>query len=83
MKLTKHATRNRAQWNTWADDYVASAERNWAPDAKVSWGIWDIPETEAKLFGPAGIERFRGAVAIEWIQRSFRSRRRSRGVRRS
>ncbi|MCW2921304.1 MAG: uncharacterized protein JWL76_1178 [Thermoleophilia bacterium] len=65
MDLTAHATRNRDQWNAWAGDYVASAERNWAPDAKITWGIWDIPESEAKLFGPAGIERFSGSVAVE------------------
>lgn len=65
MELTEHATRNQAQWNRWAEDYVAPAERHWAPDADVTWGMWHVPERELQLFGPGGIARFRGKDAIE------------------
>ena len=65
MDLTEHATRNRAQWNDWAHDYVASAERNWAPGAEISWGIWDIPEADVQLFGEGGIARFEDRDVIE------------------
>ncbi len=37
--------RNRAEWTTWAADFVAGAERNWATD-RISWGIWDVGESE-------------------------------------
>jgi SAM-dependent methyltransferase len=65
MDLTEHATRNRAQWNEWADQYVEPAERQWAPDHEPSWGIWDIPEAEVRLFGDGGIARWTGHDAIE------------------
>ena len=65
MELTEHATRNRAQWNEWANDYVASAERNWAPGAAITWGIWDIPDTDVAFFGEGGIERFAGRDVVE------------------
>lgn len=64
MDLTEHAARNRAQWNEWAGEYVEPAERKWEP-GEPSWGIWNIPEREAQLFGEAGIERFAGRDAIE------------------
>ena len=66
MDLTEHATRNRAQWNEWAAEYVPSAERNWQPGAPVTWGMWDVPESQVQLFGAGGIERERGgAFALE------------------
>lgn len=57
MDLTEHATRNRAQWNEWANDYVAPAEANWSA-SEPTWGIWGIPEPEAKVFGDGGIEQW-------------------------
>ncbi len=64
MELSEHAVRNRAQWNEWASDFVPSAEHNWAtPD--VTWGVWDIPERDAGLFGDAGIEQWAGTDVIE------------------
>ncbi|MCW2923169.1 MAG: type 11 methyltransferase, partial [Thermoleophilia bacterium] len=64
MDLTEHAARNRDQWDRWASDYVPSAERNWAT-ADPTWGIWDITEADAQLFGAEGIARFAGRDAIE------------------
>ena len=63
MDLTEHAARNRAQWNEWATDYVAPAERNWATST-ASWGIWGIAEAKDRVFGD-GIERFAGCDAVE------------------
>jgi len=42
-----HVARNRAAWNVTAAGYVESGRRNWA--AEPSWGIWSIPEREAKV----------------------------------
>ena len=64
MDLTEHATRNRAQWNEWAHEYAEPGRRHWAA-SDPSWGIWQIPEADARLFGEAGIERFDGADALE------------------
>ena len=40
--------RNRAEWTTWAADFVESAERNWATD-RISWGVWDVAEDELRV----------------------------------
>jgi SAM-dependent methyltransferase len=47
-ELPEHVRRNRAHWDSLADRYVANAERNWASD-QITWGIWDIPESEVGL----------------------------------
>jgi SAM-dependent methyltransferase len=65
MDLTEHATRNRAQWNEWAADYVAPAERHWRPDYEPTWGVWELSERDVRAFGDGGIERFAGKDAIE------------------
>lgn len=62
MDLSEHATRNRAQWNTWAADYAEAGRRNWA-STEPSWGVWSLPESTVDFFG--GIERFAGRRAIE------------------
>ena len=46
--LPEHVRRNRAYWDTLADEYLESGRRNWATH-EVSWGIWGIPELEAHL----------------------------------
>src|SRR5919199_3004346 len=50
MSLHEHAARNRAAWTKAASDYVENARRNWAT-AEMSWGIWDVPETEVGVIG--------------------------------
>lgn len=47
--LSDHALRNRAQWDAWADDYVAAGRQNWSRDEPV-WGIWGIPESAVGMF---------------------------------
>ena len=64
MDLTEHAERNREQWNAWADEYAAPAERHWAQDAP-TWGIWGLPESQVRMFGEGGAERFAGRDALE------------------
>jgi SAM-dependent methyltransferase len=44
-----YVERNRDAWGRFAPDYVSSAERNWATD-DVTWGIFDIPESEVGMF---------------------------------
>ena len=50
--LTEHATRNRAAWDAWADQYVAAGERAWAGEP--SWGIWGIPERQLRIVPDVG-----------------------------
>ena len=46
--LPDHVRRNRQRWDEWAADYAERAPRQWAAD-EISWGIWDIPESEVHL----------------------------------
>jgi SAM-dependent methyltransferase len=48
--LPDHVRRNRAEWDSWAPDFVANGERSWrlAPGDE-KWGIWDIPEQSVHL----------------------------------
>ncbi|MEA2586259.1 MAG: hypothetical protein QOF33_4344 [Thermomicrobiales bacterium] len=48
QQLPGHVQKNRAAWDRFAVDYVASGERNWAAD-EPSWGIFSIPESEVGL----------------------------------
>lgn len=65
MDLTDHAARNRNQWNEWATEYVAPAERHWQPGYEPTWGIWEAPEAEVGMFGASGIEQWAGRDVIE------------------
>src|SRR3954470_19284226 len=47
-ELPEHVLRNRAAWDVYAAEYVASGERNWAKD-EPSWGIFDVPESKVGL----------------------------------
>jgi SAM-dependent methyltransferase len=47
-ELPEHVRRNRAQWDEWAVQYVANAEKNWAL-AEPDWGIWNIPESDVGM----------------------------------
>jgi SAM-dependent methyltransferase len=48
LVLPEHVARNRLHWDQLAPEYVANGERNWAAD-EPSWGVWDIPESMARL----------------------------------
>jgi SAM-dependent methyltransferase len=49
-ELPEHVRRNRAEWDSWAADFVANGELSWrlAPGDE-KWGIWDIPERDVHL----------------------------------
>lgn len=47
-ELPEHVRRNRAYWDGMAHEWVAPGRRNWQQD-EPHWGVWDIPESEAKL----------------------------------
>jgi SAM-dependent methyltransferase len=51
MDLPEHARINQAAWNAKAADDVTLAQRQWAAD-EVSWGIWNVPETEVRALPP-------------------------------
>jgi SAM-dependent methyltransferase len=45
--LTEYVMRNRAAWDTMSSNYAEPGRRCWQEEP--SWGIWNIPEKEAKL----------------------------------
>ena len=59
-ELPEYVLRNRAEWDGWAQGYVAVGERNWA-DPDPTWGIWSVPESQLGLLD--GVEA--GMEAIE------------------
>jgi SAM-dependent methyltransferase len=46
--LPEHVRLNRAYWTGEAASYVEPGRRSWA-DPEPSWGIWGVPESEARL----------------------------------
>jgi len=46
--LPDHVVANRAFWTREAPDYVEPGRRSWA-DPEPRWGIWGVPESEARL----------------------------------
>ena len=48
--LPDHVRRNRAEWDSWASEYVAHGEHAWAlQPGDEEWGTWAIPERELHL----------------------------------
>jgi SAM-dependent methyltransferase len=48
LELTEHATRNRAEWNALAPQYVEAGRAAWgrpSPD----WGMWAVPEEQVHI----------------------------------
>lgn len=48
-ELPEHVWRNRAMWDDWAKKFAAAGERGWAQNAP-AWGIWQVPESEVRMF---------------------------------
>jgi SAM-dependent methyltransferase len=46
-----HVLRNRAAWDRLAADYAGPGLRGWAA-AEPSWGIWGVPEEQARVLPP-------------------------------
>jgi len=44
-ELNEHERANQAAWDTFAADYVESAQENWATD-EISWGMFGVPESQ-------------------------------------
>ena len=72
--LPEHVVRNRGLWDDWAKDFAASGERGWAKAAP-TWGIWGIPEADARLLpddlaGKDAIELGCGTAYVSaWLAR--------------
>ncbi len=58
--LPEHVRRNRAQWDTWAAEYVEDGQRRWREE-EPSWGIWSVPDSAVGVL-PQTVE---GLDAIE------------------
>lgn len=51
-----YVQRNRAIWDGWAGDYLASGRRGWA-ESEPTWGIWQAPERQVNALGDvAGLD---------------------------
>ncbi len=48
-----HVLSNRAAWDQLAADYAEEGQHGWAA-AEPSWGIWSVPEAQARIL-PAGL----------------------------
>ena len=49
-ELPEHVRRNRAEWDSWAHEYVANGEVSWAlAPGDEKWGIWNLPERELRF----------------------------------
>ncbi len=73
-ELPEHVLENRRYWDAMAEDWVAAGERKWAAKA-VTWGAWDIPESELGLLpddmsGQRAIELGCGTAYVSsWMMR--------------
>ncbi|CAN5122792.1 class I SAM-dependent methyltransferase [soil metagenome] len=47
-KQPDYIERNRSYWDEQADEYAGAGRRNWA-DNEITWGIWGVPEADARL----------------------------------
>jgi SAM-dependent methyltransferase len=47
-ELPDHVQRNRAAWDSLANEFEAPGRENWAAD-EPSWGIWSVPESAAHV----------------------------------
>jgi SAM-dependent methyltransferase len=46
--IDDYVERNRLAWDRWAPDYVSAGRKAWAQD-DLTWGIWDLPESELNV----------------------------------
>jgi len=72
-ELPEHVRRNRALWDEWATNYVASGERGWKQTTP-NWGIWDVADAEVDMFpdleGKDAIELGCGTAYVSsWMAR--------------
>jgi SAM-dependent methyltransferase len=62
MSYSEHAVKNREYWGRGAENWVAPGRRSWESDA-ISWGIWNVPESEIHALGD--LDRWRGKDVVE------------------
>ena len=43
-----YVARNVSEWSAIAQEYAVAGERNWEQE-EITWGIWNIPEADARL----------------------------------
>jgi SAM-dependent methyltransferase len=48
-ELPEHVRRNRAHWDQLAPQFVSAGEHGWSI-TEPNWGIWDVPESEVRMF---------------------------------
>ncbi len=60
--LPIHVQKNRDTWTKTSADWVAPGRRAWESPA-ITWGIWDVPESEVHALGD--LEQWRGKDSIE------------------
>lgn len=72
--LPDHVRRNRALWDSWAQQYVVPGEEQWAA-AEPRWGIWGVPESQLRILpdslaGKDAIELGCGTAYVSaWLAR--------------
>ena len=47
--VSDHVLRNRETWDSWATEFEEAGQRAWGL-TEPSWGLWNVPESEARLF---------------------------------
>jgi len=67
-RLTAHAARNRASWNSWSDDYQAKHGGQLRESGGLGWGTAQIPEADLQILGEvAGRDILElGCGAAQW-----------------
>jgi len=66
--LTPHAARNRAAWDSWADEYQALHGAQLEASGGLAWGVWQIAESQLNGLGDVtGLDVLEyGCGAAQW-----------------
>ena len=51
MELRPHEEQNRRSWDAYSDEYQGRHGEQLTPTGDLSWGTYDIPETELRILG--------------------------------
>ena len=77
--LPEHVRRNRAHWDSVADEWVEPGRVNWQ-QTEPHWGVWQIPESEAQLLPDvSGLDVIELGCGTGYVS-AWLSRRRARPV---
>ena len=61
-ELPIHAVKNRAYWGSMSQNWVEPGRRSWETSV-ISWGIWEVLESEIHALGD--LDQWRGKDAVE------------------